>query len=328
MSTLDLLRATAPHASDDLRARVLASRPPERNPRRRVRPVLVLASAAALAVAAALVHGFSTSAPQKRTLTLESHGAAAGGAATTTMYSAAAPQRTPKDTVAIPARNRLTHTDASIRVRVPSTDELGAATNRATRIATSLGGYAQSVVYRTPAGGGGASYLELRVPADKVQQALARLSDLGVLVSQQISIQDLTAKLQRQSDEIAQLRRRVAALHDALRNPALPESQRVLLQIKLAESKRALAQRLHGRKGTLAAGATSRISLVLTTQKHAAAPAPHRGRLGRMLHDAIGFLAIEGMVLLFALIVASPFALALVLLWFWRRRAVERVLME
>src|SRR3954447_7127440 len=319
MSTLDLLRATAPQAPDELRARVLASRRVER-PRRRVRPVLVVAAAAALAVAAALVHGFSTSAP---TVERQSRGlpAASSGSVTTTRSAL-------KDAAVAAPRNRLTHTDASIRVRVPNTDELGAATNRATHIATSLGGYAQSVVYRTPAGGGGASYLELHVPADRVQTALARLGDLGVLVSQQISIQDLTSKLQRQSDQIAQLRRRVAALNDALRNPALPESQRVLLQIKLAESKRALAQRLHGRKGTVAAGATSRISLVLTTQKHAAAAAPHRGRLGRILHDAVSFLALEGIVGLFALIVASPFAVALGLLWFWRRRATERLLME
>jgi hypothetical protein len=47
-----------------------------------------------------------------------------------------------------------------------------------------------------------------------------------------------------------------------------------------------------------------------------------------MLHSAVGFLAIEGIVALFALIVISPVALALALLWFWRRRAVERLLME
>jgi hypothetical protein len=332
MSTADLLRATAPHAPDALRARVLASRPlPQR---RRVRPVLVLAAAAALAVAAALVHGFTTSAPQQQQQQEKSvsHGAAAGAggvaASTTTPYYAAAPTQSrmaPKDVVAAPARGRLTHTDASIRIRV---DDVGAMTNRATRVATSLGGYAQSVRYRTLAGGAAASYLELRVPADKVKTALTRLTDPGVLVSQQVSIQDLTAKLELQSEQIAQLRRRVAALNDALRNPALPESQRVLLQIKLAESKRALAQRLHGRKGTLAAGATSRISLVLTTQKHAAAAPAHHGRLGRMLRDAVGFLAVEGMVILFALIVASPFVLAFGLLWFLRRRATERLLLE
>src|SRR3954447_15244889 len=127
MSTLDVLRATAPPAPDELRARVLASRPVTR-PRRRMRPVLVLATAAALAVAAALVHGFSTSAPP---VERQVHGSApaSGAAATTTQSYAAAPQRT-KDALVTAPRNRLTHTDASIRVRVSNTDELGAATNR------------------------------------------------------------------------------------------------------------------------------------------------------------------------------------------------------
>jgi len=67
---------------------------------------------------------------------------------------------------------------------------------------------------------------------------------------------------------------------------------------------------------------------VLAAQKQAAAAPHHRGRVGRMLHGAIGFLALEGIVLLFALIVASPLAVALGLWWLVRRRATERLLME
>jgi hypothetical protein len=227
--------------------------------------------------------------------------------------------------VPAPAPGRLQHTDASIRVRV---DDVGRATTRATRIASALGGYAQSVRYRTPQSRAAVSYIELRIPAQNVKRALAQLGELGTLVSQQISIEDLTNTLARQSAQIAELRRRIAALQAALRDPSLPDAQRVLLQIKLSESRRALTQRLHGREGTLSAGATSRVSLVLENRRHAAAAPHRRGRVGRMLHSAVGFLAIEGIVLLFALIVASPFALALALLWLWRRRAVDRLLME
>lgn len=333
MSTVELLRAHAPAAPEALHTRVLALRPQPR--RRRARPLLLVAAAAGIAVAAALVHGFSTSAPTAPQRHIAQHlqhfklsasGGSGGGTATTPTSAAAAPFQ--RNAIPAPAPNRLQHTDASIRIRVPGTDALGRATTQATRIASSLGGYAQSVVYRTPQGGGGASYLELRVPAQNVKAALTRLAGLGDLVSQQISIQDLTNELQRESAQITELRAHVAALQQALQNPALPEAQRVLLQIRLADAKRALAQRLHGRKGTLTSGATARISLVLTTQKHAAAPPPHRGRLGRMLHSAVGFLALEGIVLLFALIVASPLAVALVLLYAWRRRATDRLLME
>lgn len=332
MSTVDLLRAHAPNASEELHRRVSALRPAPRRGRR-VRPVLVLAAAAAIAVLAAVVHGFSTSAPAPAP-TVASSG---GGAADSHAYEAVTVPSTAKApalsgslqvraaAVPAPAPGRLQHTDASIRVRV---DDVGAATTRATRVATELGGYAQSVRYRTPQNRAAVSYIELRIPAQNVKRALAQLGGLGTLVSQQLSIEDLTNTLERQSAQIAQLRRRVAALQAALRDPSLPDAQRVLLQIKLAEAKRALAQRVHGRKGTLAAGATSRVSLVLENRKHAAAVPHHRGRLGRMLHSAVGFLAIEGIVLLFALIVASPVAIAVGLLWFWRRRAVDRLLME
>ena len=308
MSTVDLLRAHAPRTPDELRDRVLALRPPEKRRRVRVRPVLVLAAALALAVAAAVVHGFRTSAPTSTPL--PAHTAATGAAADS---RAAAPK------MAITAApNRVQHTDASIRIRV---DDAGKATNEATRIATRLGGYAQSVVYD-----GGRATLDLRIPTANVEKALAQLAGLGTLVTQHISIEDLTHQLQVQSEQIAQLRRRVAALHAALQDPSLPQAQRVLLQLKLAEAKRALAQRVNGQKGTLARGATSRVSLVLT-EKHAAAAAPHeRGRLGRMLHSALGFLAIEGLLLLFALIVASPVVLALGVLWLVRRRATDRLL--
>ena len=158
-----------------------------------------------------------------------------------------------------------------------------------------------------------------------MKAAISRLAGLGTIVSQQLSLTDLEGKLETQSAQIAQLRRRVAALRTALADPALPDAQRVLLQIQLAESKRALAQRLSARKGTVSAGATARISLVLGTEK-AIAPVAHRGRIGRMLHSAVGFLALEAMVALYALIVISPLALAAALVWLWRRRSVDRLL--
>ncbi|HLY95244.1 MAG TPA: hypothetical protein VKP14_10395, partial [Gaiellaceae bacterium] len=106
---------------------------------------------------------------------------------------------------------------------------------------------------------------------------------------------------------------------------------RVLLQIKLAESKRALVQRLHARTGTVASGTTARIALVLSTEKSIVPVVHHRGRLGRMLHGAVGFLGLEGTIVLYALVVLSPLALVAALLWGLReakRRRDERLVME
>jgi hypothetical protein len=251
---------------------------------------------------------------------------AVGGSPTTPTSDSAKAVATPS----VGNGGRLQHTDASLVVRVPDVERLSHATSAATQVATALGGYAQSVVYRTPKAGGGESYLELRVPAQNVQRALARLGQLGTIVSQQVSVQDLEHALEQQSAEIAQLERTVAALQQALRDPALPDAQRVLLRIKLAETRRALSQRRHARTGTIAAGTTARVSLVLET-KEAVVPVPHhRGRLGRMVHSAVGFLGLEATIALYALIVVGPLLVVAALAWGLsraRRRRDERRLL-
>ena len=202
------------------------------------------------------------------------------------------------------------------------------ATTRATQIATSLGGYAKSVDYRTPKNGTGAAYIELRVPAQNVKTAISRLAGLGTIVSQELSVTDLQGNASRRSpQQIAQLRRRVAALRAALADPALPDAQRVLLQIRLAESKRALAQRLHARKGTVSAGATARISLVIGTEEGDRARRRSRAAASAACctRPSASSRSRES-IALYALIVISPFALAAALIWLWRRRSVDRLL--
>jgi Domain of unknown function (DUF4349) len=334
---LDGLRSARLQAPDALRSRVLATKP-ERSrvprfalPTRRL--VLVVVPAAAMvAVGAALVHGLVGSSGKTDTplaavsqVQRKTWHAAGGSSTATGSYRALAPTATP---------GRLQHTAASLVVRVPDVDTLSQATSAATKIATSLGGYAQSVVYSTPqldsGAVGGSSAIELRIPAQNVKTALARLAALGTLVSQQVSVQDLQHAFAVQTAQIGQLRRSIAALRLALRDPALPDAQRVLLKIRLAEQQRALAQRLHARTGTVAAGTTARVSLVLNTAD-AVVPVPtHRGRLGRMVHSAIGFLALEATVALYVLIVIGPFVLLAALAWGLnraRRRRDERRLL-
>ena len=337
---LEGLRAAQLRAPEALRARVFApAAAPASTPRasrlrlpsRRL-ALVVVPVAAALAVGAALVHGLVGSgggSPRAvpAASPVQSH------SLETLPARAAAPTSGAFKAVGVPSvanPSRLQHTAASLQVRVADTDALSAATKAATRVATSLGGYAQSVVYRTPQSGGGTADLELRIPAANVRTALTRLAALGTLVSQRVSVQDLQHAFAVESAQIAQLRRSIAALEQAIRNPSLPDAQRVLLQIRLAEQKRALAQRLHARKGTVAAGTTARVSLVLSTSKHAAAAPPHRGRIGRMVRSALGFLALEATVALYVLIVLGPFLLLGALAWGLnrvRRRREERRLL-
>jgi hypothetical protein len=234
-----------------------------------------------------------------------------------------------RNAVTIP-KHRLVHATASLQVGVKRS-ELSAKTNEASQIVGSFGGYAQSVRYQSTHKGYGEAFLALKVPVQHAQAAIAKLGGLGRLLSQQVSTQDLQAKLTRQNSGIGSLRRAIAVYEQALQNSTLPASQRVDIQIKLNNARHALSRLRHARNGTLASGATADISLQLTTRNHAIVPVQHHGstRIGRLLGSAAHFLALEGIIVLYALIVLAPVILLGGLGW-WilreRRRREERLL--
>jgi hypothetical protein len=362
------LRANPPLAPDRLRQQVLADEPRRRRlPSRRL-VLVVVPVAVALAVGAALVHGFvhsgsnkrvfaeyapaplkgaTAAGPTKRTI---AHGAdhapntvvqsdslksrkefptlttAAGGSALNAYTTEQG-----FDSVNIP-KNRLVHADATLQVRVPSHSALTKATNQATQIVGGLGGYAQSVQYQSSRDGTGNAFLELRVPVGKAETALTKLSALGTLVSQQVSTQDLQQQLTQQNDSIGTLRREIAVYVQALQNASLSATERVALQIKLSNARHALKQLKKARTATVASGATANVSLTLTTNKDAGiVPAHHHsGRFGRLLGSAASFLALEGIIVLYALVVLAPFLILGGVTW-WilrerRRREESRLL--
>jgi hypothetical protein len=231
--------------------------------------------------------------------------------------------------VTIPT-NRLVHAVASLQVGVKRS-ELSAKTNEASQIVGSFGGYAQSVRYQASHQGYGEAFLALKVPVQNAQAAIAKLGGLGTLLSQQVSTQDLQAKVTHQTSAIGSLRRAIAVYEKALQSPTLPASQRVTIQIRLNNARRAVTRLRHARNSTRAQGATADISLLLTTRNHAIVPPAHHGstRIGRLLGSAAHFLALEGIIVLYALIVLAPFLLLGALGW-WilreRRRREERLL--
>jgi uncharacterized protein DUF4349 len=355
------LRANPPVAPERLRQRVLASAPAARAPRSRKRK-LVLAFVVAgivVAVGPALVHGFVSSGSQRSagvpTLAQSKvqHGSVAAGAA---RPEALAPngralRRPPKSTenvfsavasgqaltklgaahgaVTIP-KNRLVHAVASLQVGVKSKD-LSAKTNEASQIVASYGGYAQSVRYQASHRGYGEAFLTLKVPVQNAQAAIGKLGGLGTLLSQQVSTQDLQAKVTRQGNAIGSLRRAITVYENALNSGTLSASERVTIQIRLNNARHALSRLRHARNATQALGATADISLLLTTRNHAVVVHHHHGstRLGRFLGSAAHFLALEGIIVLYALIVLAPVLLLGALAW-WilreRRRREERLL--
>jgi hypothetical protein len=294
--------------------------------RREGAPQTVTTPAAGLADAAARPSAQSKRIlPGKNTGTLSSLHSYSQGKAPERVFKGSFDQA-----VTIP-RNRLVHAVASLEVGVKGS-KLSQATNEASQIVGSFGGYAQSVRFESSHQGGGSAVLALRVPVQKAQAAIAKLSTLGKLLSQQVSTQDLQTKLSSQNSGIGSLRRAIAVYQNALESTTLSASERVTIQIRLSNARHALARLRHARNGTLAAGATADISLVLTTQNHAIIPLHHHHgstRFGRLLGSAAHFLAWEGIIVLYALVVISPVLVLGGLAWLLlreRRRREERLL--
>ena len=237
----------------------------------------------------------------------------------------------PADAVPAPSPTRHQDYQADLRVRVKDLDSLGQETAAAMRVTRELGGYITSVEQSTTAGAPGEADLVLRVPVARVETAMIRLSALGTVLAQHVSIVDLEQAVQQQRDRIRSLRLRIVRLTAALNQP-LPADVRLRLQFQLDDTRRALARATGTQKATLREAALSRIALTLTTQHPVAATKHDRGRFGNAIENAGDFLAAAGAVALLVLIVASPL-LALALLWWygsraWRRREERRLLAE
>jgi hypothetical protein len=171
----------------------------------------------------------------------------------------------------------------------------------------------------------------VRVPITKVQDAIMRFSDLGVLVAQDVSLQDLQAQANRQDDQIAALQRTIATLERELADPDLTAEERAELQRRLANARETLKQRQNARETTERRGRLARVALTLTTRDEGQAlPPSPPGDFEQTLRDALG--ALEQLVAwtLAALIVASPFlaltALLVALEARRRRRSEARLL--
>jgi hypothetical protein len=314
---------------------------------RRAVVVLVPACVAAV-VAAAAIHGIvsssgDTGSPVAAVGRTElqptgkggagSHGATlSAGSRTTPVFSAASPQR---DVLApaIPTPNPARHQDyqADLSVRVKDLDTLGDKTARAMQITQQLGGYVASLSQSSNAGQPGEADLVLRVPVAHVTDAMVRLSALGTVLEQHVSIVDLENAVRQQRQRIRALRLQIVRITAALQQPGLSPDERLRLQFQLDDARRNLSNATGQNKATLREAALSRIAFYLTTQKPIAVTEKHhRGFFTRSVSSAVGFLAGAGAVAVAALIILSPL-LVLGGLVFWgvrvyRRREAQRLL--
>jgi len=223
-------------------------------------------------------------------------------------------------------KGRLIHATAYLNVSVASNAALTRATNDATQIVTTLGGYTQSSQINAAHGNYGRAFLDLHVPLAHTEDAIRQLGKLGRITSQSLSTQDLEQQARKQTSQIDQLRRAIAIYKQALDSGTLSGTQRVEVQVKLANAEHLIAGTRKAHHKTVKSGTTAEIRMSMSTRHHAAAVARHHktGRLGQLLHNMGNFLGLEGLIVLYIIIVALPIAVLLALIWWFTRGRQRR----
>lgn len=316
------LRASRPSAPAELRARVraVASERPIRSPwaswRFPLRRGMLVAvpAAAALAIASAGVLGIARSdSPEP-----------ISQAALEKSTLQASPEY---DTSTAGSGQRAQRVSATLTVEVKDANAVSHAAQSALDLTRSLGGYV--VASSVATGDEGSASITVRVPVDKVQDAITGLSDLGRLVSQQVTIDDLQQNLDELTRREASTRTQISRIRARLESETLDPQTEAVLRSRLQTLRADLVSIRGELAATNAEARMSTIQLSVVTPGATGAVAP-ASRIDRMIDEALNVLAWEGVVALGLLIVLAPFALVGLAAWLgrrvYRRHEEERLL--
>jgi hypothetical protein len=319
MSQRDLaaeLRAARITAPSELRERVRLIAAADTTPTRRFtwRRALVIALPVAAAIAASIVFTrpsdhratgtqtviHSPAVAQQGSAKSAHGGFAAGVAPTVTTDSATGAGATRMSVPTTPGRVQTY--GASLSLRLTSATAVSDGVKSTLRIASSLGGYPASVHASSEAKVASAD-LVLKIPRAHVQEAIARLSALGTITSENVDIQDKTAALNATDRKIARLQKQLRELR--AQTPSATTSKRIAaLESQIARLQRASA-------------ATKRRAHYATVQLHltsAKAIVPHKQDHGP-LHGVVVALTWLGIGAVYALAIGTPLAVLALLLW-------------
>lgn len=226
-----------------------------------------------------------------------------------------------------PTIGRSQRYSAQLTLSVKDVDALSDATQQALRITRDLGGYLVTASYATA--DSGVSSLTLKVPTANVQQAIVRLSDLGKIVAQQIQIDDLQGQVDELTKRENALRLQIARLSARLASTDISAETRATLEARRDAARSELAKVRQANAQVAAEARYATIQLTLqTSESSAVVPAP--SRFDNAVDRAVEILAIEAMVVLYALVIVGPLALLGILVWLaqrgLRRRQDEQLL--
>jgi hypothetical protein len=307
------VRAQAPAMEPGFRARLdervnrgfaKAPRPQKRRRPRGLVPALgvagcVLAAIVAVALTSGAKNDDSTSGGGGVALESQARKDSASGGSGSS--SAAAPSVAPQA-----ARTRkVEHTT---RLELTTTDVQKAA-DGVVRATQAAGGFVQSSQVASGDGRGSASFV-LRVPTDRLDDALASLSKLGHVRSLQQSAQDITGAYDSAASRLAEARAERRGLLRALAKATTAE-QISSLRARIADNRRDL-RRYQGDFNALrrrANLATVEVEVVGRARKQQPAPGGGSWSPGDAAHDAVRVLEVSAGVALVGLAVLVPLVL-------------------
>jgi hypothetical protein len=293
--------------------------------------LVAVPAAAALALASASVLGLARSgspqvgrdAAEKSTLEAATPPTATGGVPDSRTIAPTQDSGSGNAT----ADNRAQKVSATLTVEVKDSDAVSRAAQSALDLTRTLGGFVVSSSVAT--GDEGSAAITVRVPVDKVQDAIAGLSGLGRIVSQNVTIEDRQESIDAFVRQSRSIRAQIALVTARLDSETLDAETRARLETRLKNLRTDL---LVARRslGTLRAEARmSTIQLTVVTPEAFGAAAPP-SRIDRTIDEALNVLAWEGVVALGILIVLAPFALVAGAVWLghrlYRRHEEERLL--
>ena len=329
------LRASRPSAPADLRARVreIASEQPTRAPwaswRFPIRRGMLVAvpAAAALAFASAGVLGLARSDSPEALRQDALEKSTLQAAVPETTGSGADAGRAQTQPAPLTTDDRAQRVSATLTVEVKDANAVSRAAQSALDLTRSLGGYV--VASSVATGEEGSASITVRVPVAKVQDAIAGLSDLGRLVSQQVTIDDLQQNLDELARRETVVRTQIARIRARLESETLDAQTEAVLRARVQTLRTELTSIRQGLAATNAEARMSTIQLAVVTPGAFGAVAPP-SRIDRTIDEALNVLAWEGVVALGLLIVLAPFALVGFAAWlgrrFYRRHEEERLL--
>ena len=147
-----------------------------------------------------------------------------------------------------------------------------------------------------------------------------RLTGLGKIVSQQVQIDDLQGQVDELTKRETALRGQIARLSARLTGTDLDAETRATLEARRDAARAELARVRTTRAQVNGEARYATIQLTLQTPQSAVVPATP-SRWDDAVDRGVGILAVEAMVVLYALVIVGPLALLALLVWLGPARA-------